>query len=87
MRRLLALISVAVLMAVLTAAPALAQQSGLVNVNIEDTTIQVPIAVAANLCDIDVVVLAEQVAEGTYTTCEATAESRATPPAQAGGPR
>jgi uncharacterized protein YggE len=87
MRRILALFATTAMMVAMLAMPASAQQTGLVNVNIEDTTIQVPIAVAANLCDIDVAVLAVQVEEDPTTTCEATAESRATPPAQAGGPR
>jgi hypothetical protein len=50
----------------------------LVNVQISDVTIAVPIALAANLCDINVNVLAQQADVGD-TTCEATAESIATP--------
>jgi hypothetical protein len=50
----------------------------LVNVQVSDVTILVPVAVAANLCDINVNVLAEQLGAGP-TTCEATAESVATP--------
>ena len=37
-----------------------ANQQGLVNVAVTDNTIQVPIAVAANVCDVSVNVLAEQ---------------------------
>jgi hypothetical protein len=44
-----------------TAAP---QQRGLVNVALVDTTIQVPIAVAANICDLNVNALAAQLALG-----------------------
>jgi hypothetical protein len=51
-------------------------QEGLVNVNVSDVTIQVPIAVAANICDVDVLVLAQMVRDGT-TTCEADASSHA----------
>ncbi|CAN5448109.1 hypothetical protein BH20ACT15_BH20ACT15_16270 [soil metagenome] len=60
------------------AAPAAAQnqQEGLVNVAVEDVTIQVPVAVAANLCDINVAVLAEIVDQG--GSCTATADSAAT---------
>lgn len=50
----------------------------LVNVQISDVTIAVPIALAANLCDISVNALAQQAAGGD-TTCTATAESIATP--------
>jgi hypothetical protein len=59
------------------AAPAMAQnrQEGLVNVALEDVTIQLPIAVAANVCDLNVAVIAEIADEG--GTCEATADSAA----------
>src|SRR5687768_18162413 len=50
----------------------------LVNVQVGDITILVPVAVAANLCDINVNVLAGQLDAGD-TTCEATAESVASP--------
>lgn len=50
----------------------------LVNVQVGDITILVPVSVAANLCDIDVNVLADQVEAGD-TDCTATAESVATP--------
>jgi hypothetical protein len=55
----------------------------LVNVQISDITILVPIAIAANLCDINVNVLADQVDAGD-TTCTATAESAATPGSNGG---
>ena len=63
------------------AAPASAHnQAGdsLINVQISDVTIAVPIAVAANLCDINVNVLALQAKAGD-TTCDADATSVATP--------
>ncbi len=50
----------------------------LVNVQVGDVTLLVPVAVAANLCDINVNVLANQVRDGD-TTCKATAESLASP--------
>ena len=50
----------------------------LVNVQISDVTILVPIAIAANVCDINVNILALQVDAGD-TTCNATAESFASP--------
>jgi hypothetical protein len=52
------------------------QQRGLVNVNVEDVTVLVPVAVAANLCDVDVNVLAQSRQQGS-TTCRAFADSEA----------
>ena len=54
-------------------APASAQQSGLVNVDVSDNTVQVPIAVAANVCDVQVDVLAQRLRQGPVD-CEATAD-------------
>ena len=82
MKRIIALLMVTALMLALTAMPALAQpqQRGLVKVDIDVTDnvviIQVPIAVAANVCDINVNVLAQQLKQGP-TSCEAVAESNA----------
>ena len=53
-----------------------ARQEGLVNVNVEDVTIQAPISVALNLCDTTVAILAET-REAGRTQCTATAESLA----------
>jgi hypothetical protein len=50
----------------------------LVNVQIGDITVLLPIGVAANICDVNANVLAEQVRTGD-ATCTATAESIATP--------
>ena len=57
---------------------------GLVNVTIVDAidvsrvTVQLPIAVAANLCNVEVEVLAADLADGDRTAdCTATADSRA----------
>jgi hypothetical protein len=54
-------------------------QDGLVNVFIDDTTVQVPIALAANICDVDVNVIASQATAGD-TTCEALANAQANDP-------
>jgi hypothetical protein len=71
------------------ALPAAAQptvQRGLVNINVEDVTIQVPIAVAANICDVTVAVLVSDLRDGS-AACDAFAESDATvTPAEPGGP-
>jgi hypothetical protein len=40
-----------------------ATQEGLVNVNIEDVTVQIPVAVAANVCDVTVGVLVDTLTE------------------------
>ena len=56
----------------------------LVNVQVGDITAAVPISVAANLCDINVNVLARQVDAGD-TDCDADAESVASPGSGGGG--
>ncbi len=60
-------------------------QDGLVNVNLTDIQVLVPIAVAANICDLNIGVLSRLEREG-GATCTATAESIATPGNGAGGP-
>ena len=58
------------------AAPAdAATQEGLVNVAVTDITVQVPIAVAANVCDVSVNVLAEQLDDA--DNCDAIAGAHA----------
>ena len=74
MKRILALLAVMALMVTATVAPALAQQRGLVNVNVEDNTIQVPIGIAANICDVNANVLAQQIAQDGSATCDAAVE-------------
>jgi hypothetical protein len=88
--RLARLIATAVAaVALASAAPASAQpveQDGLVNVNIQDVEVLVPVSVAANICDVNVGVLARQERRG-GAVCEATAESIASPGAsERGGP-
>ena len=81
MRKLLATLVVASLAVVAGALPATAADNragdSLVNVQVGDVTVLVPIAVAANLCDVSVNVLAEQA--DAPARCTATAESVATP--------
>lgn len=50
-------------------------QRGLINVNLQDVAVQVPIAIAANVCDIDVAVLVGILAETGTTDCESGAGS------------
>jgi hypothetical protein len=52
-------------------------QHGLINLNVFDNTIQVPVAVAANVCDVAVNVLAQAVATGP-ASCDATGNASAT---------
>jgi hypothetical protein len=70
------------------AAPAAAQvQRGLVNVAVGDVTIQVPVAVAANICDVNVGVLVGDLRDDGEATCETVAGSEATvTPGPAGPP-
>lgn len=65
-------------------APASAQQSGLVNVDVSNNTVQVPIAVAANVCGVQVGVLAQQLRQGPVD-CEATADVDAVASRPGGG--
>jgi hypothetical protein len=79
--------SVAVAAAMALPATAGAQnQAGdsLVNVQVGDVTVLLPIAVAANVCDTSVNVLARATDVGP-TTCVADADAEATPPQGPGG--
>ncbi|MBD0328867.1 MAG: DUF320 domain-containing protein, partial [Thermoleophilia bacterium] len=58
MRKLIVSLVAATVMAAATATGASAQnQTGLVNVNVSGNTIQLPVALAANVCDVTVAVL------------------------------
>src|SRR5687767_4483372 len=50
------------------------RQTGLINVNLEDVTAQVPIAIAANICNVDVAVLVGDMFDDA-ATCQAGAMS------------
>jgi hypothetical protein len=69
-----------------SAVPASAQnrQEGLVNVAVEDVTVQIPISVAANVCDVNVAVLAQMTDQARM--CTATADSAASAGPSQGGP-
>lgn len=64
-----------------SAVPSQATQDGLVDLGLRDTTVQVPIAVAANVCGIAVDVLSGLTLTGLTltgpTTCDALAEATA----------
>ena len=88
-RRFVILVALTGLLSLGSVAPAFADdgnQAGdtLVNVQISDVTVQVPISVAANLCDIDVNILSAQASQGN-TTCTATAQSVAISLPDSGG--
>jgi hypothetical protein len=89
MRKLIAVVTMAMMLA-MSAMPALAAPQGgpvvtggLVNVTIVDAidvnrnTVQLPIAVAANVCYVDINVLAADLADDGKANCTATADSRA----------
>ncbi len=62
------------------AGSALAQQEGLVNVNVEDTQVTVPVGIAAQICGVSVDALAIEDVAGNQTVtgeCDITQESLA----------
>jgi hypothetical protein len=84
-RRILTCLAVVIVTAVGAVPVASAQnQSGLVNVAIVDNTVQIPIAVAANVCGVTINVLSQNIAAGD-TTCDAVADATATRAGGAGG--
>jgi hypothetical protein len=66
-------------------APAGAQQEGLVNAFISDVAVQVPVSVAANVCDVNVAVLVSQINDDA-ANCDADADSDATFVPSSNGP-
>ena len=60
-------------------------QDGLVNVNLTNITVQVPVAVAANICDVNVAVLVSELQDAS-APCEADASSDATVTTPDSGP-
>jgi hypothetical protein len=72
----------------LLGAPAAAHpvtQEGLVNLNVEDVSVQVPIGVAANICDVNVAVLVNTFLDEAED-CNAAADQQATVESGDGGP-
>ena len=47
------------------------------DVNVEDVTVQLPVAVAANVCDVNAAVLLAAIEDTGEANCDATATSRA----------
>jgi hypothetical protein len=75
-RLIVSLAVVSALLAATVSPAAAATQRGLVNVNVENNTIQVPIAVAANICNVTVALLAQDI-ETASSECEANAGATA----------
>jgi hypothetical protein len=81
-RKLVASLSAAGLFAFGAAAPASAQPiitGGLINVTVNDVNVgvQVPIGIAANVCDLNVAALVAAIHDEGDSTCDATATSTA----------
>ncbi len=77
MRRIIAILSVTALMVVMMAMPVSAQQTGLVNVDIGNVTVSVPVAAAVNLCpNVDVAVIEAAAGTSQVVECDARARSR-----------
>lgn len=53
------------------------RQRGLINLALVDTTVQVPVSVAANICDVSVAALASVRDSGPRTICDAAAAAEA----------
>lgn len=80
------LVTMCAALAVTVAPASAAQQRGLVNINLEDNVVQVPVAIAANVCDVDVAVLVGLLADTGSAVCNAEAFSGATvTPREQGG--
>jgi hypothetical protein len=85
--RVAAILATSAFALVAFAGPASAQpeQSGLINANISNNTVQVPVAIAANICDVDVNVLVQNLVQTGQTTCTADADGIATAAGGGGG--
>jgi hypothetical protein len=80
MKRIIATLAAMAMLVLATAAPTLAQQTGLVNVEIGDVTVAVPVAVAANICGVSVNVIATDFVGTQDVVCEADADAIALVP-------
>jgi len=82
--RLTALVATGALALGAGSAQAATQQEGLVNVSLTDTTVQVPVAVAANICNVNANVIATGAFDGS-DQCDAASKSKATDHGGSGG--
>jgi hypothetical protein len=83
-RRISAVVATVATTVAISAVPAGAQQSGLVNVDVSNNTVQIPLGVAANVCGIQAGVLATALAQGPVN-CTAVAGATATSTGNPGG--
>jgi hypothetical protein len=58
-------------------ASAQTRQNGLVNISLTNTTVQIPVGLAANICGLNVAAIATLVQTDSQTTCFTTADSQA----------
>ncbi len=95
MRKLIAVVTMAMMLA-MSAMPAMAAPvitGGLVNVTIVDAvdvnnnTVQLPIGIAANVCDVNVAVLVAEFQDTGSADCDATADAVANAPGAGRGNR
>ncbi len=78
MRRIIAVLATTALMVAMMAMPAAAQRTGLVNVDIGNVTVEVPVAAAVNLCPaIDVDIISAAAGTTQVLDCDARARSQA----------
>jgi hypothetical protein len=82
---LVTLLAAAALPLLVATSGAAQRQSGLVNINVSDNTIQVPIGIAANICDVSVIALASGIRDNGETECRALSTSTAEATATRGG--
>jgi hypothetical protein len=61
------------------------EQEGLVNLNLTGITVQLPIALAANVCDVNVAVLVDELTDGS-APCNASSNPEAVVATEDGGP-
>src|ERR671914_242730 len=68
-----------------TSVSAQPRQNGLVNINVSDNVVQVPVSIAANICGVTVAALVSDLRQEGETTCDALAESGAEATVERGG--
>ena len=74
-RWIAALVATAAVAVALVPAASAQTQTGLVNVAVGDVTVQLPVALAANLCDVNVAVLVGQFVDAGDAQCDARADA------------
>ena len=82
-RSFVSLIAAVFMVAAMAVAPATAQprQNGLVNLNLSGNTVQIPVAIAANVCDLNVAAILAAIREDEDGETECSGEASALPEA------